>query len=119
MLVDRGTCSFCGKDRRITRGLVGTADQPVCICDHCLELCCEVLAEKARHAYAPAEGHRGVIDEAALAEVRAALRARAPELPAPAFACSLCGDARALAIIHGPRVFICDACVAAAAGVLT
>ena len=91
VLHDRGNCSFCGKDRRITRGLVGTADQPVCICSHCLVLCCEILAEKARP----------------------------PEPTVHDWSCSLCGESRVLELISGPRVFICDACVAAAAGLLT
>jgi hypothetical protein len=47
-------CSFCGKDRRqgvllVAGGLAGTPDgklgQGARICDECLDLCLEILAE--------------------------------------------------------------------------
>jgi hypothetical protein len=39
-------CSFCGKDRRAVRRLVaGPAGAGVAICDQCVTLCNELLAE--------------------------------------------------------------------------
>jgi hypothetical protein len=41
-----GTCSFCGKDRAETKMLVGTFGRPTKICDECVGLCCEIIAEE-------------------------------------------------------------------------
>jgi len=40
MLSIAGSCSFCGKDRREARALVGTAGHATKICDECVDLCC-------------------------------------------------------------------------------
>ena len=42
-------CSFCGKDRRAVRRLVaGPTGAGVAICDQCVTLCNEMLAEAPR-----------------------------------------------------------------------
>ena len=52
----RARCSFCGKDRRqgvllVASGLAATPDgkfgQDARICDECLDLCLEILAESS------------------------------------------------------------------------
>jgi ATP-dependent protease Clp ATPase subunit len=42
------TCSFCGKDRRQVTGLAiaaGTTMAGVTVCDECVALCREIIAE--------------------------------------------------------------------------
>jgi len=42
-------CSFCGKDRSAVRGLVaGPTGAGVAICDQCVALCSEILADGPR-----------------------------------------------------------------------
>jgi len=52
-----GSCSFCGKDRAETKMLVGTFGRPTKICDECVGLCCEIIAEETakEHSAPPLE----------------------------------------------------------------
>jgi hypothetical protein len=40
-----GSCCFCGKDRAEVRALLGTVGCATTICDECVGLCCDILAE--------------------------------------------------------------------------
>jgi hypothetical protein len=46
-------CSFCGKSQDDVRKLI--AGPTVYICDECIDLCCEILAEEYESIVAPAE----------------------------------------------------------------
>ncbi|MFV2198963.1 ClpX C4-type zinc finger protein, partial [Nocardiopsis sp. LOL_012] len=39
------TCSFCGKDQRAVRRLIAGPGH-ICICDECIDLCNEIMAEE-------------------------------------------------------------------------
>jgi len=134
-----GSCSFCGKDRAEVQTLVGTFGRPEKICDECAGLCCEIIAEELEHedpAWQPTPPSPE--EEARLAEIlrsfdvenverlREKLLADARHLLEPQnvavaeLHCTFCGahrrDVRKL--ISGPRVFICDLCVADATAVV-
>lgn len=118
-----GTCSFCGKDRRETRAFVGSSITDVRICDGCLGLCCSVMAEMAG-AKEEVEDQSAVdFSEDRLASVLTTLAKKGPRATAPTdpdFRCSFCDHRRAdvAALISGPLVFICDACVGGAVAVV-
>jgi len=42
-----GSCSFCGKEAREVFGLAGITCRNVRVCDECIELCFDILAEEA------------------------------------------------------------------------
>ena len=42
-----GSCSFCGKEVREVFGLAGITHRNVRVCDECIELCFDILAEEA------------------------------------------------------------------------
>lgn len=135
-----GSCSFCGKSRAETKALVGTLGRPVKICDECVGLCWDIMAEES-HAPSPLPEGQPLPPqselEAQIAEMlqhlarekeeraREALLTdarRALDKPwkAPDFACTFCdADRRDVAkLISGPRVFICDRCVGDATSVI-
>jgi transcription elongation factor Elf1 len=141
-----GSCSFCGKDRAEVHALVGTAGHATRICDDCIGLCCDILAEEVgiRSPEVPAnvpptpedlafqqrvgealqrfaaerESRQG---DALLDDLQRALTSRAPESVFDLFRCSFCGAHRreVMKLISGPRVFICDACVGEATAIVT
>jgi len=41
-----GSCSFCGKEAREVFGLAGITHRNVRVCDECIELCFDILAEE-------------------------------------------------------------------------
>ena len=95
-----GTCSFCGDDLCRASSLVGSTVMDVCICDRCLGICCDVLAEavgaKVKGTSASAWPVRQV--STIVAEVRA--KAARGELPpgstkgrpdGSVFHCNFCG----------------------------
>lgn len=123
-------CSFCGKDPRSTIPLIGSSVMEVQICDQCLGICCDVLAEgvgdKAQGI--PASARSSSQLSTAVARVRA--RAARGELPRPSkdgrpegcsFRCSFCSTSEdeVAKLINGPRVFICESCVYSAAVFIT
>jgi hypothetical protein len=140
-----GPCSFCGKDRAEVKALVGTAGHATRICDECLGLCWDIIGEEIRltppselHGYEPlsfedeqfqervGEVLRGLAD-AREASRRDALLNDLHRSLEPAqrtwidFQCSFCGAHRkdVVKLISGPRVFICDVCVADATAVVS
>jgi hypothetical protein len=140
-----GRCSFCGKDRREVFGIAGTVGREQRICDECIGLCFDILAEEAekqqkdrRSLGLPVSSPTSWGDD----ELERVLRAAATDGADPrelieriqarletptkrtggmsAFRCSFCDrsgqDVRKL--ISGPRVFICDDCTGDAGGLL-
>lgn len=140
-----GEFSFCGKDRAEVRALVGTAGHATKICDECVGLCCEIIGEdigiqspRDVHSYVPPN----LEDETFQERVAEILRRFADERESlrtdtllndlrrsfnpvrnaslETFRCSFC-DAHqkdVVKLISGPRVFICDTCVADATAVV-
>lgn len=99
------SCSFCNKPGV----LFGDG---VRICDPCVGLCAEILAERVGTPAAPNVPG----SQLAPAWIDAVI-ARLDERPIlEDVRCSFCGadGDLARAIIAGPRVYICEACVAAA-----
>ena len=47
-------CSFCGKPRDEVRSIVCGATSDLAICNECVELCSEIMAEELNP---PADGH--------------------------------------------------------------
>ena len=140
-----GSCSFCGKDRAEVHALVGTAGHASKICDECVGLCWEIIGDEVRvesprvldptvslglddetfQAHVSdvlerlVEERESARSDALLSELRRSLEpARSP---IQAFICSFCGAHRrdVVKLISGPRVFICDTCVADATTVVS
>lgn len=126
-----GPCSFCGKDLGLVPTMVGVRDSGAAICSECVGLCCDVLTEYAE-AVEPTPFYEEtlsfdddrfrvrlaavLVSLAAQRERRLAKQAGPPSSP-DAPRCSFC-DLRRDAVaklIDGPRVHICEACVAAGA----
>jgi hypothetical protein len=141
-----GSCSFCGKDRAEVHALVGTPGHSEKICDECVELALDIVSEEvgiqcARdvHQYAAPSFHdeqfqRHVAEilqslaieresrrsDALLNDLRQSFDPGRP-MPLDMFRCSFCGAHRndVMKLISGPRVFICDNCVADATAVIS
>jgi hypothetical protein len=142
-----GSCSFCGKDGSEVSALAGITGRGDRICEGCVRLCWEILAEQglvvvedadARTAPPPTED--AVLDElgdllrgldarerepgtdlsSLMADLRRRLDGERRARPVD-FSCSFCDALRrdVPKLISGPRVFICDGCVGDAAGLLT
>jgi hypothetical protein len=140
-----GSCSFCGKDRAEVHALVGTAGHASKICDECISLCWEIIGEEVRvespRVLDPAvslslnderfQEHvsdvlRRLVEERESSRSDALLndlrRSFEPaRSPIDMFTCSFCGAHRkdVVKLISGPRVFICDTCVADATAVVS
>jgi hypothetical protein len=137
-----GNCSFCGKPASRVARLAGVTGQPYRICDECIGLCLDILAEELKGMkppLPPVAPRDGVPPVGAVDELEALLWSIRSEMPAPEklerakelldglarsepqrvpdFSCSFCHRPRreVAKLISGPRVFICDACVADAA----
>jgi len=123
-------CSFCGKSQRDVRKLI--AGPTVYICDECIGLCNDIIAEEdgspAPEARIPTEALRTVGDQLeriaklvrmTLRTVGEATAARsAMESSSPALSsCAFCGTSEdsAQVLISGPRVSICEACIVGSA----
>jgi hypothetical protein len=142
-----GTCSFCGKHRREVFGIAGIVGGRARICDECIGLCFDILAEelenqeKARATAVPdparlswgddelerllrSAGTSADVDpreiiERIQARLEPAERGGRPSSVRD-FHCSFCDRARrdVRKLITGPRVFICDDCTGDAGGLL-
>jgi hypothetical protein len=55
LLTVAGSCSFCGKTGAEVLTLVGTAGRSVRICDECVGLCCDILAEEGLRSAVPSD----------------------------------------------------------------
>jgi hypothetical protein len=128
-----GSCSFCGKRATDVSTLAGVVTRSVRICDECVSLCCDILAEESLDVRG--ENHSSpsddVVSEDELSQLLRSLdKESAPKIDGILsalrrrldgdrlksihdFQCSFCdADRRDVAkLISGPRVFICDACV--------
>jgi len=142
-----GTCSFCGKDRREVFGIAGVVGRGERICDECVGLCFDIIAEemeeqrKARLAMgAPGPALSSWGDDELERLLRSAnsdsgadpreliekIQARLDSASGRArpvvrdFHCSFCDRSRqdVRKLISGPRVFICDDCAGDAGGLL-
>ena len=129
-----GTCSFCGKRRAEVRSILGVRAHPTRICDECIGLCMQIIAEEPRpHPPRPAppprmstdeelarllDHLRGSVDERELASVKRHLDGTEP---VKQFACSFCDTPRreVWKLISGPGVFICDGCTVDASAVVS
>ena len=138
-----GTCSFCGKDRAETKMLVGTFGRPTKICDECVGFCCDIIAvdaekENSRPSLETkpidvpsdvedrlseilrrlAEEHEERNKEMLIADARSAIETAKCDIEQ--FRCSFCDAPRqeVARLISGPRVYICDLCIADATTVV-
>lgn len=133
-----GSCSFCGKEASEIFGLVGVTRRSDRICNECIELCFDILAEEvdkfdfdvaiatARSQLIEDLQHRvlsGDQDHSPI-NVFATLRTQVEELekilkqPVPKHSvghliCSFCNKHhdKVAKLIAGPTVYICDGCV--------
>jgi hypothetical protein len=123
-----GVCSFCNKSHHEVQALAGVLGRPARICDQCIGLCVDIIAEELgvpRWREPTPRRRRGpaVYDGALVVE----LRARLAGLPPPPgsgrvtdFSCTFC-DAQRLEVqrlISGPKVFVCDRCALEGAGLI-
>jgi hypothetical protein len=93
-------CSFCGKHQREVRKLI--AGPTVYVCDECIKLCNEIIAEEAERGDLP--------------PVEAAprpKREREVDKSRQTLCCSFCGkhQREVRKLIAGPTVYICDECI--------
>ena len=91
-------CSFCGKHQREVRKLI--AGPTVYICDECIKLCNQIIAEEAKREEPPEQ------PAPPKAERRAKKRNQT-------LCCSFCGKSQreVKKLIAGPNVYICDECI--------
>ena len=123
-----GLCSFCGKQKTEVRALAGVVGRPVRICDECVGLCQDIIAEESAKA-PPRPQPESSTDEELMAYLKelgaeagdldkalAALKQKLEGKPERwnDLACSFCDTHRkdCHKLISGPRVFICDLCAA-------
>lgn len=164
LLTLAGTCSFCGKAGAEVLTLVGTAGRSARICDECMVLCCDILADEGLRSVVPSDlleafrlaekrrtaevqrqraaeheaflclpeaerqaillEHQRRLDESLRRIIERAhsqmALSRLPLPPPPRVmpVCSFCDRREVAKMISGPRVFICDSCVAEAAGAM-
>lgn len=120
--VTTGTCSFCGKDARIARTMIGTTAVAPRICDDCIGLAgCIILqmvgdrieerpASQLEPEHVSAAVARLITKVAAGELPRSTTKVDVPEWP---FRCNFCwaDQADVATLVSGPRVFICERCV--------
>ena len=112
-------CSFCNKEARQVRALVFEKWREA-ICDECLGVCGDIIADDAVEGPILTLPRPSEIDnflarlpEASWVQLRHLLATPTPtRKPDLAPTCSFCNDADPARLIAGPRVFICDRCVA-------
>jgi hypothetical protein len=131
-----GSCSFCGKEANEIFGLAGITHRSSRICNECIELCFDILAEEMgntdfdtaiaaarsrllddlQHRVISGEGEDTLVDAAAalIAEMEEILKRQT--MPTPQVAelmCSFCDKHhdKVAKLIAGPTVYICDGCV--------
>ena len=94
-------CSFCAKSQNDVRKLI--AGPKVYICDRCVELCNDILAEERED-----QAREGAASEAEQPE-----ESSLGPLPAGAADCALCGGATAAGFLVAvkDRGFLCFACL--------
>jgi hypothetical protein len=122
-------CSFCGKDPFHAFGLVGIAERDAAVCDSCLGLCLDIVADEDQVRPAStwtdpddfdALVRAPVLDQGLRDEIEQQLEsARAlPRQPMTRQSqCSFC-DRSQPKLVAGPGLFICEACVQDAAAIL-
>ena len=141
-----GKCSFCGRDRREVFGIAGIVGREQRICDECIGLCFDILAEEMKdqakdrfevaHAGAgaswtddelekllrAASSDSGVDPRDLIGQIQARLESPSErkQVAYRDFHCSFCDRSRqdVRKLISGPRVFICDDCAGDAGGLL-
>ena len=129
-------CSFCDTERTAGRTLVGLSSRRAAICDQCLGLGWELIADEIEQYQPPvrfdvdAKTVREQIDATAqeLATARGGRAAterslelrRAAQALMPTMCCSFCDAYRAevLKLVCGPRVLVCDECIESATSAL-
>jgi hypothetical protein len=55
LLTVAGSCSFCGKSGADVIALVGTSGRSARICDECVGLCCDIVAEESARSLLPSD----------------------------------------------------------------
>jgi ClpX C4-type zinc finger len=92
-------CSYCDKTHREVRKLI--AGPTVYICDECVKLCNDILAEEAQRT------HLATDETASPPKRHEGARESGPKL------CSFCGKSRAEVskLIAGPAACICNECI--------
>jgi len=126
-------CSFCSRPE--SRALAGVPGRAARICDACVGICCEVLGARVLGQERPNTNEVVYRDEAFQQRLATVLASVGPESRmrdltgttegAPPslvlFDCSFCDAHRADAsmMISGPRVFVCERCIAEAAHALS
>jgi hypothetical protein len=130
-----GSCSFCGRPVAATGAVAGVLGRSPRVCDACIRLCLDILAEASLPPAAAKGAERAdeeladllaALDpaggrvEAALSELQRRFGGR-PRRWLADFRCSFCDTDRrdAAKLIAGPRVFICDVCTGEAASVVS
>jgi hypothetical protein len=131
-----GSCSFCGKEAKEIFGLAGITHRSSRICNECIELCFDILAEELGNTEfdaAIAEARSQLLDDLQRRVASGergdpfveALTGLLPQLeeilkgqtmPTPQVAelmCSFCDKhhENVAKLIAGPTVYICDGCV--------
>lgn len=142
-----GVCSFCGKRAGDIRGFAGVGGRPVRVCDECVQLCLDIIAEEdwatgnawrrpppPRREASRAEA-RAFADSLGIEtgsdpfeslwaaferEIGVPPGANATPRPRSELACSFCDKLQreTRKMIAGPSVYICEACIGDAATVL-
>src|SRR5262245_6859658 len=144
--VEAGSCSLCNQPRTEQRPLVGVAHRRFRICHDCVEVSLDIIREdqlcrlerREERPDTPIDPEAMVneliargVDPVTVATVREGFRlaalppdqllaelAAAP--PRADYACSVCDAPRrqVFKLICGPKCFVCDRCVVAAAAAL-
>jgi ClpX C4-type zinc finger len=131
-----GSCTFCRKDGGKALALAGVVGRPARICDGCIALCCQILAEESLGVpdrpiidTADEDDLDGLLRDPALQDptgnldaILARLRQRMDGNMSRRFAdfqCSFCDAHRrdVAKLISGPLVFICEGCIGDAVSV--
>jgi len=131
-----GSCSFCGKEANEIFGLAGVTHRNSRICNECIELCFDILAEEMgntdfdaaiaaarsrlrddlQHRVVSGEGKDTVVDAATalIAEMEEILKRQTmPTSQVEDLICSFCDKHHdnVAKLIAGPTVYICDGCI--------
>jgi hypothetical protein len=132
-----GPCSFCGKLPTEVYGLAGVAGHDVRICDECIGLCLDIIAEEEHREVSPSRSRMDIPSRDELESLLSQLganpsasqldalfdRIRGELEPKPSsrarvrnmnLSCSFCDrhQREVKKLIAGPSVYVCDDCVA-------
>jgi hypothetical protein len=131
-----GSCSFCGKEANEIFGLVGVTHRTARVCNECIELCFDIIAEEVgnidfdaaiaasrsqlfddlQRRVAPGERKDTVVNASAALVAQLEEILKRPPIPTPPvedLICSFCDKHhdKVAKLIAGPTVYICDGCV--------